>query len=155
MSLNIEKDSCLLNTTFFLIRRLILALTLVFLENYQTFQIDISVTVCLILLGYQLMQRPMKDNVFNNLESYSEITLMAITVLMISFSDYTPSEFSSREKETEARNLIGWVIIGITSIYIGFVIFFIIKTMFTGLKIKFKQLLDWCFSLRKARIASY
>jgi hypothetical protein len=54
LSLNTKIPASFLSTSFFMVRRLILAAVIVFLKAHQTFQLILAETVCISLLVYQI-----------------------------------------------------------------------------------------------------
>jgi hypothetical protein len=68
------------------------------------------------------MNRP----ILNWLEIYNELTFLTTTILMKSFTDYTPDFSTAKLQEKETRENIGWVIIGVTSLYIFINLIFIV-----------------------------
>jgi hypothetical protein len=95
LSINTKNQASLLSTSFFMVRRLLLAAVIVFLGSHQTFQLILAETVCIFLLVYQIRYSPMKESLFNRLEYLNEATLLSTTLLMTCFTDYTPNEIPS------------------------------------------------------------
>ena len=86
---------------------------------------------------YVIKVRPLRDKLMNYIEIYNEVTLLSSTVLMIGFTDYTIYDFSDKKEEDNMRDTIGWIIIGIVSVYILINLFLVFKSIYDGLKISF------------------
>jgi hypothetical protein len=83
-------------TTLFLLRRLILAVTVAFLGSGQGFQVVITEVTGMALLVYIIRVKPMNRPILNWLEIYNELTFLTTTILMKSFTDYTPDYSTSK-----------------------------------------------------------
>jgi len=76
----------------------------------------------------------MINTFYNLLELFNELTMLSITLLLTGLTDFTYYEDQVRVKET--RENIGWVIIGIVSVYIVVNMLFICHGIFKGIKAK-------------------
>jgi hypothetical protein len=142
LSLNTDHVEALKSTSFFLLRRLALAASLLLLLNSQFFQVLSTSLISMALLTYQLTVKPMKERLFNILDVFNEFTFLMTTCMLLGFTEYTPKEGERKEVQKETRELYGWVFIGIVSFYILVNMFYIIKGIYDGLKLKIKPLID-------------
>ena len=85
------------------------------------------------LIVYIIRVKPFNRPILNWLEIYNELTFLTSTLLMKSFTDYTPDLSKNKHQEKETRENIGWVIIGVTSLYIVINLFFILQGILLSL----------------------
>jgi hypothetical protein len=94
------------------------------------------------IIIYLIKVRPFSERVMNYLEMYNEVTLMATTIIMISFTDYSGKVETVKKEEEEMRSTMGWIFVGITALYILINLFFVLKGILQGLYKALKPCLD-------------
>jgi hypothetical protein len=88
MNYEITKDSCLHYTMSFLLRRLVFAITVAFINFSIVTQVLISIYGSLILLSYLLLWKPMEGAHYNFLAIFNESILCFCFYSVLLFTEY-------------------------------------------------------------------
>jgi hypothetical protein len=110
-TLNVERPYALVQTTMFLVRRLLLVTAVFYLKSSPYLQFLSMYFLTMPFVFLLVIHPPLLTPVMNRLELYNEVVILACTCLLIGFTDI-PST-------TETRNNIGWVFIGLASTIIA------------------------------------
>jgi hypothetical protein len=97
----------LLYSAIFMFRRLMFVLTCIYLEDEGKFifQILYAIVESLIFILYLIRQRPQKNDKDNNLELYTELSMLSFIYVMTTFTDYV--------QDPTAKFNLGFVAAGI------------------------------------------
>jgi hypothetical protein len=126
-------------TTLFLVRRLVLASSVVFLGRSQSAQLILTIITGFILIRYICKVKPMNSPILNYLEVFNEVTLLTTTVFLTAFTDYTPNPQPEKSVEKETREKMGWLIIAVTSLYIAINLLFIVQGILKGIWVQLSK----------------
>lgn len=118
-NLYVKKSSATVMTTLFCTKRIILALTTVYLNNFVLASIYYYSFSSLFSIGYFLNERPFKNKLLNFMENINEAAVYLTSFMMFMFTDWIP--------DIEVRYTIGFVyltgILGIVLINLACVLF--------------------------------
>ena len=103
------KERALYNV-YFLIRRLLSVIVLVFLTQWPFFQCNFLIVFSIINLSYMVACHPLKTPAENRIEIYNEWTIYMCSNIMAVFLNVA--------MPTELRILLGWVLMGIAAMNI-------------------------------------
>jgi len=118
---------CLLYYACFTLRRLLMAITIIFIDTFPMMQLIIfnqSSVLTIIFLGWS---KPFKLTFINNLELFNELAILAHTYMLVLFTDINDDGIFKAK--------LGWVIVGMTGLVflvnmaciIGFILTNLIK----------------------------
>jgi len=93
----------LLYNSFFTARRLLLIAVIVFLPVLAFFQMQILVITSVVSVVYVYSFLPFKDMLSAHMEVFNEATLMLMSYMTVSYSDFQPDSYLKYE--------IGWLMI--------------------------------------------
>jgi hypothetical protein len=94
----------------FMLRRLVLAATVILLQKYPFAQLSIMIYTSLFLLAYQLHTNPYEFKRFTFFEILNETTILLLTILLIPVS-WT--------KDGDQRHFLGMLLIGVMMVAVG------------------------------------
>ncbi|TNV87401.1 hypothetical protein FGO68_gene9307 [Halteria grandinella] len=109
-----------LASVIFLVRRMILAATLVFYEDYPSFQLIVWVCVSFLMLVYHTIARPYRDSVYGFFEIFNDASVLLISYVMTQVAQYETSEM----RDTLGTLLITLVMITMVLNLVNFIINF-------------------------------
>ena len=95
----------------FVLRRIIYAITIIFMAQEMVFGVVIVMISCLITLAYALSEMQWKETIINYQHIGDEITIYIICVMLLLFSGFVDSAM---------RYNIGWALIGLCITYVVF-----------------------------------
>ena len=150
--LNLKEDVpyALTHTILYFIRRLLYAISLVFLGDFPALQNILFILLSLGLLTFQFRVLPMDDRQSQALEIFNEVCICLIGTFLMPFS----SEQFGREQRQTATSY-GWVIVSITllSILVNQLIMVISvgAKLFKLIKKGIKKLKKWWKERKQAR----
>ena len=107
----------LLFTVFFLLRRLILVLTLIYLPFYGNFQISINIMVSFVMLTYTIKYRPYYEPIMNIQEIVNETFVWLSSYWMLFFTDWIPDDLN--HKGTNVKNSLGISMLALLGIFLA------------------------------------
>lgn len=87
-------------TTVFLLRRLIIGVSIAFFRRYYFLQLEILLVTCLFCMSYTILTFPYKTKLYNILEILNESMVLSTVYIMHGFSYFIPS--------SKERFKIGW-----------------------------------------------
>ena len=120
MDVNTEKSMAIYFPTLFLGRRLIYALTIMFISN-TTFQLVITSFCSLAMLSYIACFLPFATRLGNFIELLNESTFLSLIYMNFLFTEFVD--------DIEMRYFIGYVFLGVLGVSLSLNFFFIIKTI--------------------------
>ena len=120
MDVNTKRHMAIYFPTIFLGRRLIYALTIMFVSNTY-FQLIITSLCSLAILCYIACFLPFGTWLGNFLELINESTFLALVYMNLLFTEFVD--------DIEMRYFIGYVFLGVLSINLGINFFLILKTI--------------------------
>ena len=91
------------------LRRVIYALSIVFLAQQPLLGIIILQLGTIVMIAYGLIEQPWKDPMINQQYTLNEVFTYVVCLFLMIFNGYIP---------TETRFTIGYVLIGVTSVYL-------------------------------------
>jgi hypothetical protein len=105
MLIDIKSRLKVCHTTVFLIRRLIIGISIAVLVEHYNFQLVILLICSISVSIFNFVARPFLTNMLNNLESVNELVILLSIIIMHSFSDAVDSETT--------RYTYGWLYVAI------------------------------------------
>lgn len=90
MLINTKLRMNLLHTTVFLVRRLIVGISIAVLRAHYNFQLQILLVSCMAVCCYDIYTKPFVTGMLNNLELVNELLILFSVCVMHNFSDYIP-----------------------------------------------------------------
>lgn len=96
----------------FMLRRVIYALVIVFMDKIMIFGVFIVMGCCLIMLAYALTEWQWKDRVINLQHVVNEGIIYTLCVVLLLYSNYV--------EEAQMRHLLGFALIGICILFVTF-----------------------------------
>jgi len=99
--LNHPRNVALVHPVLFMARRLILAITVVFMEETRHWGVFLTLIVTLAMLAYTVIERPWQDHYFVRQEIVNELVLYILCLLTLCFCHF--------ESSLESRETIGTV----------------------------------------------
>eukprot|EP00347_Sterkiella_histriomuscorum_P014104 403362154 len=127
-----------LNTFYQMIRRLIFALSVVFLGDYQVFQIQILTLQSVIIIMFIVWVKPFDNVKLNNMEMFNELCILLCCYHMITFTNYL--------NDVDIQYNLGWtmIFVSLLNILVNAILMFIdsskkLKPLIIRLKDKCKQ----------------
>ena len=139
------KKSILVSLALFFGRRMIFAVSAVYLGELLWAQLAISISVSLVVLGFILDVNPLESPFANQVEFMNELTILILTYGQLHFTDYMP--------EPESRRIVGVLYIAVILLNVG--VHLIILISDTSIKGKFvlRRCYFWCkFKWRRLKI---
>lgn len=82
-----EQKHCLQFPYFFLLRRLVLAYTVIFLAEYLFLQISLTFICSTALIIYFIHFKPYRDMFMNQIELFNEFTILMLVYFLWGFTD--------------------------------------------------------------------
>ena len=122
MNVDTNRPMAIYFPTIFLGRRLIYALTIMFISN-TSFQLIITLFCSLAIICYLARCRPIATWLGNFLELLNESTFLVLVYMNFLFTEFVA--------DIEMRYFIGYVFLGVIGISLGLNFFFILKTILT------------------------
>ena len=120
---------------YFLIRRIILACTIVFCDNHTYVQLFLQIGFSIFITDFFSRVRPLEEPILNYMEIYNELTILICSYLMLCFSELV--------ENANQRIEIGWTYIMIVSLNIlinwAVLIFKTLRQLWTIVKSKIDQ----------------
>ena len=95
----------------FMLRRIIYALVIVFMDKVMYYGVFIVMLSCLAMLAFACTEHQWKDRIINYQHIFDECTIYIICLILLCYSSFVTSEM---------RWLLGWVLIGICFVYVIF-----------------------------------
>lgn len=111
LKLNHERNVAVVHPLMFLLRRIIYAITIIFLAQETVFGVLVVMASCLIMLAYALTEWQWKEPLINCQHIGDEITIYIICLMLLLFSGFV---------ESAMRNIVGWALIGLCVAYVVF-----------------------------------
>ena len=99
--------------TFFIIRRVILAASFVYLGNNTSFQVMIYMSTSVLNMMFIVAFLPFKEKLLSKQEAMNEIFLLSISFHLPLLTDYVDEDY------TGFKNSIGWSMIVLTLVNLG------------------------------------
>lgn len=93
----------------FVLRRIIFAVAIVFMDQVPIWGTLIFMGMTLIMLGYALSEYQWKEKVINHQHIFNECTLYLLSVLMLMFNSYV---------QPEMRYILGFILITVVFIFV-------------------------------------
>ena len=84
--------SSLLFSLIFIVRRMVMVFTLIFLPSYGNFQVSIYLVSAVAMLLYAVMVRPYENAVLNRQEIVNELFILLTSYFMLAFSGWIPDD---------------------------------------------------------------
>ena len=113
----------------FLLRRVIYALVIVFLDNVMWWGVMLVMLSCLVMLCYACTEWQWKDRIINYQHIFDECTIYCLCLLLLCFSNMV---------DAATRWLVGWWFIGICFVYVVvntiIMIYYALKLMWQYIK---------------------
>lgn len=134
-ALNIKKKYFMVVTPLFLVRRLIYALTIVFMNDYPVLQIAINLNFSLCYLIFLIKHMPMNKKYLNYLEIMNECTLMIVFYECMAFTEFV--------SEAVTRYNIGWSFVMFTGGNLTVALVALIHKLYTKGKKTIKEIKEW------------
>lgn len=121
---------------YFFVRRLLISVTLVFLNYLPLMQLCLQISFSMFNLCYMLRVWPYEQKLLNVLEIINEVCYYFIAVLFFGFSDLID--------DPELKFRLGWPVIGIILFQIGANMCIIVSISIKNMFLSFKALLQYC-----------
>ena len=102
---NNEKQTTKWFIGYFYLRRLLFSICCVYLINYPVFQIQLYMAFSLANLIFIIIAKPFTTKKANYTEIYNEVTILAVSFVLFSFTDFVPN--------TSTRQVAGYFLIAI------------------------------------------
>ena len=91
--------------SFFMLRRLLYACIIIFLEKYPMMQAFTFTWICLPILAYQIVMNPYLDKIINIVMNINEISFVVIGIFFFNFGE--------PNNNADELNILGWAVISI------------------------------------------
>lgn len=118
-NLKVQKSSAYFMTTLFCFKRIVIALSTVFLTEHVIVSIYVYCFSSLFQLGFNVYEQPMSSRMMNAMENLNEIAIYITSLFMFIFTDWIP--------EIETRYFLGYVylpiVLGIVAINLGCIVY--------------------------------
>ena len=101
-----SSSASLLYNSFYLLRRILIAATLILLGDYPVFQVCVFLLTFLLNLVFIALIKPFNMSKMNYQDSYNELFILLIALQLPMLTDYYYSPFF--------KDMIGWSIIALT-----------------------------------------
>ena len=146
---DVRKDSSirLLYISFYVFRRLIFSLSILFLDSCPMIQVSIFQLMSIFQLIYVGYCKPFEDPQQNRVELLNESTVSIISVMLPAFTDYLIDESG------DIQNGLGWLILTLIAVSCSFNVFIQVKDQYRKYKITYRR---WqcCRKWTRVRITS-
>ena len=109
LKMNHPRNVAAVHPLMFLLRRVVFAIAIVFMDQMPVWGILIFMSMTLIMLGYVLSEHQWKDRVINNQHIFNECILYILSVMMLLFSNFV---------DPEMRYKLGFFLIAIVFIFV-------------------------------------
>ena len=133
----ISPRSILAYPVFFFVRRLIFAISAVYLQNFLWAQLAIQMMISVVMVMYLKTYKPMDSPFSNRMEVLNECTMIVLVYFLMLFTDFVPNP--------ETRNNIGRFYIGINILHPGIHLIFLFLETCYKLKLVCKRYRFCCF----------
>ena len=130
-----DRFSSLAYNWLFLVRRLSLAASCIFLRSYPLFQITIAFLQSILVILYLIRVRPFETSLLNNLEIFNEISIYMICCCALILTNVLPIN------DPALQYRVGWAVILIVACNISVNLIVIMTATFKTLRMK--VLLCW------------
>ncbi len=87
LNLKTTSNYYMISTFIFLMRRLIFACMIVFMDQSQLYQILANIAISLTVVVYLLLIKPIENKTLLAFEIYNEVTLLLLSYMIIPFAD--------------------------------------------------------------------
>lgn len=106
---NHERHVAVVHPLMFLLRRVVYALVIIFMDDIMVWGVFIVMANCMLMLAYALSENPWQDSLINYQHVLDESTIYVLCLLMLTFSNYV---------DGETRYILGFFFIGICFAYV-------------------------------------
>ena len=131
---NHERNVAIIHPLMFLLRRIIYALVIVFMDEVMYYGVFVVMLSCLTMLAFACTEWQWKERIINYQHIFDECTIYVICLLLLCFSNFVAPP---------VRWLIGWILIGVCFVYVIFntivIIYYALCLMWVFLKRIFLQ----------------
>ena len=141
----VSPRSILAYPVFFFGRRLIFALSAVYLEKFLWAQLAIQMIISVFMVIYLRTYKIMDSTFSNKMEVLNECTVIVLVYFLMLFTDFVPSP--------ETRNEIGRVYVIVNILHMGVHFVFLFLATCYKLKLLCKKYKFCCYKLKSQRIA--
>ena len=90
LNVNTEIHNSILMMTLFIIRRLIFAMNIVFLNGYPVCQLYLQFLCCFMMLIFFILIKPLNMKYLNIMELFNEVTLLICSYYLFCFTSFIP-----------------------------------------------------------------
>ena len=108
---NHERNVAIIHPLMFLLRRIIYALVIVFMDEVMYYGVFVVMLSCLTMLAFACTEWQWKERIINYQHIFDECTIYVICLLLLCFSNFVAPP---------VRWLIGWILIGVCFVYVIF-----------------------------------
>ena len=136
VDVTIPKRSILAYPVIFFGRRIIFALSAIYLREFFWGQIFIQITIFFLVTGYQVHLKYLESPFENRLELMNECTIMLLTYGQLHFTEYMP--------EPDTRNSVGYLYIGVVLTNVGIHMIILIRDTCTKAKFACRRFYYTC-----------
>lgn len=91
----------------FIMRRMMMVLTLIFLPNYGNFQLSIYLLSAAFMLMYATMVKPYDNPTLNRQEVTNELFILVTSYFMLTFTDWIPPEQILTGTDLNVKTVMG------------------------------------------------
>lgn len=112
LKMNHERNVAVMHPLMFLLRRVIYALVIVFMDEIMVWGVFIVMACCLCMLAYALTEWQWKEKVINLQHIVNEVTIYILCVLLLLYSNYI--------QEGRMRHLLGYALIAVCFLFVTF-----------------------------------
>ena len=109
----------LLYYVLFLLRRMLLVFTLIFLDNWGNFQIGINIVCSAGMLAYTVMVQPYEDPVVNAQEFVNEFFIWVTAYFLLFFTNWVPDDLKLTGTQMNYKNFMGLVMLGVLGLFVA------------------------------------
>ena len=106
---NHERNVAVVHPLMFMLRRIIFALVIVFMDEIMFWGVLVVMFSCLIMLAYVLHEQQWQDRIINRQHTFNEIITYFLCVILLFYSSYV---------EAKTRDMLGFVLIGICFVFV-------------------------------------
>ncbi len=139
---NHPRNVAVMHPLMFMMRRIIYALTIVFMDEIPIWGVFIFMGYTLLMLGYVLSEHQWKDRVINSQHIFNECILYVLSVMMLLFSSYV---------EPSMRYILGFLLIAIVFI---FVVYNLVIMLLFSCKLLILIIRRQFYRLKRAKLSS-
>lgn len=106
---NHERNAAVVHPLMFMIRRIVFALVIVFMDEIMYWGVLVVMFSCLLMLAYVLHEQQWQDRIINRQHTFNEIITYILCVLLLLYSNFV---------EAKTRDMLGFVLIGICFLFV-------------------------------------